>query len=102
MGVFDMAKLAIIATIEIVTERRAEVVPLLMAHRERSLKSEPGILQFEVLIPHDEDNRVLLYELYKDAAAFEEHRNAASIARFREETSGMIAKISGTRCALSE
>jgi len=97
-----MAKLAIIATIEIVPGHRAEVVPLLMAHRERSLKAEPGTLQFEVLLPHDEDNRVLLYEVYKDAAAFEEHRNAASIARFRQETSGMIAKISGTRCGFSE
>jgi quinol monooxygenase YgiN len=102
MGVLEMAKLAIIATIEIVPGRRAEVVPLLMAHRERSLKGEPGTLQFEVLLPHDEDNRVLLYELYKDAAAFEEHRNAASIARFRQETSGMIAKISGTPCGFSE
>jgi autoinducer 2-degrading protein len=97
-----MAKLAIIATIEIVPGRTKEVLPLLMAHRERSLKGEPGTLEFEVLLPHEEENKVLLYELYKDAAAFEEHRNAASIARFREETSGMIAKISGTRCALSE
>jgi quinol monooxygenase YgiN len=97
-----MAKLAIIATIEIVPGRRAEVVPLLMAHRERSLNGEPGTLEFEVLLPHDEDNKVLLYELYKDTAAFEEHRNAASIPRFREESSGMVAKISGARCALSE
>jgi len=97
-----MAKFAIIATIEIEPGHRAEVVPLLMAHRERSLKGKPSTLQFEVLLPHEEDNKVLLYELYKDAAAFEEHRNAASIARFRTETSGMIAKISGTRCALSE
>jgi quinol monooxygenase YgiN len=97
-----MAKLAIIATIEVAPGRRAEFVPVLMAHKQRSLKEEPGTLQFEVLLPHDDETKVLLYELYRDAAAFEEHRNAASIARFREEASGMFGKILGTRCLLSE
>ena len=97
-----MAKLAIIATIEVTPGRRAEFVPVLLAHRQRSLKEEPGTLQFEVLLPHDDETKVLLFELYRDAAAFEEHRNAASIARFREEASGMYGKISGTRCLLSE
>src|SRR5262245_21072209 len=98
-----MAKFAIIATIEVAPGRRAaELVPALMAHRQRCLKEEPGTLQFEVLLPNEDETKVLLYELYRDAGAFEEHRNATSIARFREETSGMIAKISGTRCALSE
>ena len=46
--------------------------------------------------------KVLAYELYRDAAAFEEHRNSASIARLRKEASDMIAKISVIRCALSE
>jgi quinol monooxygenase YgiN len=98
-----MGKLAIVATIELAPGRKAaELVPALMAHRQRCLNEEPGTLQFHVLLPHDDESKVLLYELYRDAAAFEEHRNAASIARFREETGGMIAKISGTRCAPSE
>jgi len=97
-----MAKLAIIATIEVTPGRRADLVPVLMVHRQRSLKEEPGTLQFEVLLPHDDQTKVLLYELYRDAAAFEEHGNAASIARFRKEAAGMFEKISGTRCALSE
>jgi len=97
-----MAKLGIIATIEVAPGRRAELVPLLMAHRGRCLKDEPGTLQFEVLLPNDDENKVLLYELYRDTAAFDVHWNGASIARFREDASGMTVKISGTRCALSE
>jgi quinol monooxygenase YgiN len=73
-----------------------------MAHRQRSLNEEPGTLEFEVLLPQDDETKVLLYELYRDAAAFEEHRKAASIARFREEASAMFGKISGIRCLLSE
>ena len=98
----EMAKLAIVATIEVAPDRREEVVSHLMAHRARCLRDEPGTLQFEVLVPNEDANKVLLYELYRDAAAFDEHWNGASIARFREERSGIDIKLSGTRCSLRE
>jgi len=97
-----VSKLAIIGTIEVMPGRRDEVLALLMAHRARCLKDEPGTLQFEVLVPSDDDAKILLYELYQDAAAFEAHLNGPSIARLREEASNMIAKIYGTKCALLE
>jgi quinol monooxygenase YgiN len=96
-----MPKLAIIGTIEVTPGRRDQLLPLLMAHRARCLKNETGItLRFEVLAPYEDDTKVLLYEVYRDDAAFELHRNGASIAQFREETAGMGVKISVTRCAL--
>ena len=71
-----MPKVAIIVTIEVTTGRRDQVLAFLMAHRARCLKDEPGItLQFEVLLPHDDDTKVLSYEVYRDAAAFDAHRN---------------------------
>ena len=48
-----MSKLAIIGTIEVARGVREQFLPLLMAHRIRSLKDEPGTLQFEVLLPND-------------------------------------------------
>jgi (4S)-4-hydroxy-5-phosphonooxypentane-2,3-dione isomerase len=97
-----MPKLAIIGTLEVAPERRDEVLPLLMAHRARCLKDEPGTLQFEVLVPREDDTKVLLYEVYRDHAAFNVHWNGTSVARLREEATGMIVKVSGTRCALAE
>jgi len=38
-----MTKLAIIRTVEVVPGRMDEFLPLLMAHRARCLKDEPGI-----------------------------------------------------------
>jgi quinol monooxygenase YgiN len=73
-----------------------------MAHRARCLADEPGTLQFEVLRPHDDDTKVMLYEVYIDDAAFQSHWNGPSMARAREESAGMIVKITGTRCALVE
>lgn len=97
-----MTKLAIVATIEVAADRREELVLHLLAHRARCLRDEPGTLQFEVLLPNEEANKVLLYELYRDAAAFDEHWNGASIAQFREVRRGIEMKLSGTRCSLRE
>ena len=97
-----MAKLAIIGTIETAPGRTDEVLGALMAHRERCLRDEPGTLQFEVLKPRDSDNTILLYEVYRDDAAFKAHWEGSSSARTREETRDMIVKLVGTRCSLQE
>ena len=54
-----MPKLAIIGTLEVAPGRKDEVLPLLMAHRARCLKDEPGTLQFEVLVPREDDRKKL-------------------------------------------
>jgi quinol monooxygenase YgiN len=98
-----MPKLAIIGTVEVTPGRRDEFLPLLMAHRARCLRDEPGTLQFEVLLPRDDKTKVLIYEVYRDDAAFDAHLNGASMKRVREEAGGMMVKPPyGTRCALVE
>src|SRR5215813_698532 len=93
-----MPKFANVVTIEVAAGRRDQLLPLLTAHAARSLKDEPGTLQFEVLVPREDETKLLVFEVYRDDAAFEAHRNAASIARFREEAAGMFGAIVGTRC----
>jgi quinol monooxygenase YgiN len=62
------------------------------------LPDEPGTLQMEVLAPRDNDTKVLVYEVYRDDAAFEVHRIGPSLAQWREERAGTIVKFSVTRC----
>jgi quinol monooxygenase YgiN len=95
-----MPKFVNVVTIEVTPGRRNEVATLLVAHKARCLKEEPGTLQFEVLLPKDDDTKVLSYEMYQDDAAFEVHRHEPSLARWREETAGMVAKLDGKRCAV--
>jgi quinol monooxygenase YgiN len=47
------------------------------------MQDEPGTLQFEVLAPREDDTKVLLYEVYRDDAAFDVHFNGPSISRAR-------------------
>ena len=84
-----MPKFALIASIEVAPGRRDEFLPLLRAHAARCLKDEPGTLQFDVLLPHDGGDKVMLYELYQDQAAFDAHSNGPSLAR------GVLARKSG-------
>ena len=93
-----MSKLVIMGTIEAAPGKRDQLVPLLTAHGARCLKDEPGTLEFKVVIPRDDDSKILIYEVYQYDAAFEVHRNGTSIARWREETAGMIVKVIATRC----
>jgi quinol monooxygenase YgiN len=95
-----MAKFAIVAAFDIAAGRMDEFLPLLLAHRERCLKDEPGTLRFDVLRPRNEENTIMLYEVYEDEAAFQVHWNGPSVARMRAETTDMVAKLTGTRCSL--
>jgi quinol monooxygenase YgiN len=97
-----MPKLALIAAIETAPGHRDHLLSSLLAHRTRSLRDEPGTLQLEVLASLDDDTKVLTYEVYRDVAAFEVHRSGPSLARWREETAGMIVTFSSTRCTLLE
>ena len=94
-----MPKFVNVVTIDVAPGRRGELLRLLAAHKARSLNDEPGTLQFEILLPKDDDTKVLSYEVYRDDAAFEIHRNGPSLAQLREEIAGMVVKLHGTRCA---
>lgn len=45
-----MPKLAIWATLEIAPGRIEEYLPVILAHKARCLRDEPGTLQFDVLL----------------------------------------------------
>jgi len=93
-----MGKLAVIGTIEVREGSREEVVRAVLAHRERSLKDEPGTLQFEVLVPSAEPTKIMLYELYVDGAAFAAHMKGASMAQVTEEVGSKVVSLTGIQC----
>src|SRR5262249_10223569 len=95
-----MPRVANVVTIEVAPGQRDQFLALVAAHKTRCLNDEPGTLQFEILLPRDDDAKVLSYEVYRDDAAFEVHRNGPSLAQWREETRTMVEKFSVTRCAV--
>jgi quinol monooxygenase YgiN len=94
-------KHAVIGAIKVRPGARKEVLRSLLAHRERSLRDEPGTLGFEVLVPNDEADTILLFELYTDRLAFEAHFfHGASILQVKSEVGHLIESLTGTHCML--
>jgi quinol monooxygenase YgiN len=97
-----MAKLGIIATIKTAPGKRDEYLKHLAAHRKRCLANEPGTLQFEILVPHDQRDTLMLFEVYASSEAFDAHWSGESIQQTRRETAGLSVSLTGVRCDLVE
>lgn len=89
-----MPQVAIVATITVKPGRLEHVLSCISRHRARCLRDEPGTLLFEMMVPNDHPDTIMLYEVYTDRPAFDVHWNGPSIAVYRQETDG-IADITG-------
>lgn len=66
--------------------------PLMLENASTSLRVEPGCRRFEVLIPAAATDRVFLYEVYDDRAAFEAHLQTTHFKSFDTAVKDMIAE----------
>jgi len=48
----------------------------------RAARSERGCRQFEVLVDPEDKTRVMLFEVYDDQKAFEEHQQGAAFKKY--------------------
>ena len=70
----------------------------LKAHAQRCLASEPGTLKFEILVPQDEADTVMVYEVYASPEAFDAHWNGPSKQQADQDFKGLRVTASGVRC----
>lgn len=78
-----MSKIALVVEFQIKDGKLDDFLPIIREHAAGTLADEEGCLQFDVLLPKEGGNRVLLYEAYRDDAAFEIHGNSARLAQTR-------------------
>ena len=95
-----MGKLALVATINTVPGKREEYLKHLKAHAQRCLATEPGTLKFEILVPQEEADTVMLYEVYASPEAFEAHWNGASKQQANRDWEGLKVGASGVGCEI--
>ena len=74
---------AVVLILELVVkpEHRAEFLEALWEDANGALDHEPGCLRFDVTVDSQNPNRVMLYEVYVDAAARQVHRAAPYLKR---------------------
>lgn len=66
------------------------------ANARASFHDEPGCRRFDVLEPKGESDRILLYEIYDDRAAFDAHVRSAHFAAFQAEAADLVSEKSVT------
>jgi quinol monooxygenase YgiN len=73
----------IIAEFEVKPDRLERFLALATADASQSVAKEPGCHQFDVTVDQAA-NRVLLYEVYDDEAAFDAHLQTPHLRTFRD------------------
>ena len=75
---------------EIDPERLEAFLPLMTENAASSVRDEPGCRQFDVCQDPEAANRIFLYEIYDDRAAFEAHLETPHFKRFDAAVSPMV------------
>jgi quinol monooxygenase YgiN len=63
---------------------------LILANARHSLQDEPGCRRFDVLVSAEEPRRIVLYEIYEDAAAFDFHVATPHYKVFAAAVEGLL------------
>ena len=90
---------SLIVTIKAKAEHREEFIEAMLENARSSARDEPGCLRFDVVQDGEDPNRLHLYELYRDEAAFEAHRQTPHFLRWwdtvRDWLDGPLARYTG-------
>jgi (4S)-4-hydroxy-5-phosphonooxypentane-2,3-dione isomerase len=95
-----MTAIAIIVDFRLQPGTRAQFRRLIDANARLSAQTEPGCRLFDVVEPRGEADRVLLYEIYGDDAAFEDHTKSAHYLQFDAESAPLVIEKIVIRCDL--
>lgn len=82
--------LVVLAEFKVMPGRMDEFLPLLEQHARTTRANEPGCLQFDVVRDGSDPDRAFVYEVYADEAAFEAHKAAPYLARYRERAEPLL------------
>lgn len=89
----------------------AEIVPkpdsfdalyAVMAEHAAASREEPGCLRFDMAVPKKGEPRLMLYEVYADAAAFDTHANSERMQGVLGRIGDLVADTKLTICELKD
>lgn len=85
-----MTRFVVLAQFRVKPGKRDSFVALAETDATAAVANEPGCRRFDVLVPHDSTERVVLYEIYDHKAAFDAHLKSPHLAAFRKGIADLI------------
>jgi (4S)-4-hydroxy-5-phosphonooxypentane-2,3-dione isomerase len=95
-----MSRFAIIVEFVIKAGQMPAFRNLILANARASVAVEPGCQQFDVLTVRNDPDRLMLYEIYDDEAAFAEHSRSPHYLAFAEASRDLVSSKSVTKLDL--
>ena len=77
--------------VHVKSENRADFMRASLENAANTVQ-EPGNLRFDVLQQNDAPDRFMLYEVYRDEAAMQAHKETAHYAAWRDTVADWIAE----------
>ena len=88
-----MGKRVVIATVKVEPGKLDEYLPLVRTLRDRSVAEQPGTLQWDILIPHDQQNVLKAFNIFADEEAISAFENGAPMTWINEAATGIVREI---------
>ena len=82
----------IVAPIQIKEGHRKAFIEAMLDDAKGSVNNEPGCLRFDVIQDGADANRIWLYEVYVDKAAFQAHLKAPHFIKWRDTVKDWFAE----------
>jgi quinol monooxygenase YgiN len=87
--------ITVIVEYEVEPANKTKLAEIISAHARRTLDEEPGCIWFDIIHPTDlagqpTDDRLVIFELYRDAEAFEKHRASPNLPQYFANTGPFI------------
>lgn len=76
--------------IQVIPERAGEFIEATLENA-RGARGEPGNVRFDVIRENADPSRFILYEVYRDVTAFQEHQRTPHYLAWRERVASMMA-----------
>lgn len=81
----------LLVEVNVKPERLNDFLDLIKYDAEHSENDEPGCLRFDVLQDTEDPHKFFYYEVYKDEAARQAHRETPHFKKYAEESADMMA-----------
>ena len=85
-----MSELVLVVNIRIKPENGQKFMAEVIANA-KAARSEAGCLQFDVLVDKEDPTKIMLFEIYKDDAAFASHQQTAAFKYYIEHAVPLLA-----------
>jgi (4S)-4-hydroxy-5-phosphonooxypentane-2,3-dione isomerase len=82
----------LIVSARVKPEQRGRFLEAIGDNAVSSVRDEPGCLRFDVVRDREDPDHYLLYEVYRDEAAFQAHRDTGHFTRWREAAEVVLSE----------